>query len=176
MDPYIGQIEAFGFNYAPKGWAQCNGQLLSIAQNSALFSLIGTYYGGDGRTTFALPDLRGRVALNQGQGPGLSNYVIGQTSGTESVTLTTDQIPSHSHIATLRGNSEEANSQEASNKSFGVAENNIYNSNNPENGETLNSGSVQVAPVGGNQPHNNMQPYLTVNYCIALVGVFPPRP
>jgi microcystin-dependent protein len=100
---------------------------------------------------------------------------MGQTAGTETVTLTTDQIPSHSHVATLRGNSEEANSQEPSNKAFGVAETNIYNSNNPENGETLNSGSVQVAPVGGNQPHNNMQPYLTVNYCIALVGVFPPR-
>ncbi|MBK9257727.1 MAG: phage tail protein [Saprospiraceae bacterium] len=175
MEPFIGQIAAFGFNFAPKGWAMCNGQLLAIAQNSALFSLIGTYYGGDGISTFALPDLRGRVAINQGQGPGLSPYSLGQRAGSESVTLNTSQIPAHNHIATLRGNGEDANSGDANNKTLGAASANIYNSNPPENGATLNVNSLQVAPTGGNQPHSNMQPYLVINYCIALQGIFPPR-
>ncbi len=175
MDPYIGQIEAFAFNFAPKGWAQCNGQLLSIAQNSALFSLLGTVYGGDGRTTFGLPDLRGRVAINQGHGPGLSTYVMGEMAGSESVTLTSAQMPAHNHVSTLRGNSDDASSGEPGNKTLGVAGANVYNSGAPDNGETLNTGSIQVAPAGGNQPHNNMQPYLAINYCIALVGIFPPR-
>jgi len=175
MDPFIGQIEAFGFNFAPRGWAQCNGQLISISQNPALFSLLGTTYGGDGRTTFGLPDLRGRVAINQGQGPGLSTYVMGQVSGSEGVTLQLPQMPSHNHVATFRGNGEDASSGEPGNKTLGLASTNIYNANPPESGQTLNAGSIQVGVAGGNMPHNNMQPYLVVNYCIALVGIFPPR-
>jgi len=174
MEPFIGQIEVFGFNFAPKGWAQCNGQLLPISQYSALFSLLGVTYGGDGRTTFGLPDLRGRVAINQGQGPGLSTYTIGQAAGAETVTLTTLQIPAHTHTAVLRGNSEGATSNEPSNKSLGAGAN-IFNTNPPESGEALNASSIQVAPTGGSLPHNNMQPYLTINYCIALEGVFPQR-
>jgi microcystin-dependent protein len=175
MEPFIGQIVAFGFNFAPKNWAQCNGQIMPIAQNTALFSLIGTTYGGDGVTTFALPDLRGRVAINQGTGPGLSPYTIGQKAGTETVTLNMDQMPAHNHTALLRGNSEDANSGEANNKTLGVANANIYNTNAPETGEALNPGSIQVAAAGGNQPHPNMQPYLAVNYCICLYGIFPQR-
>lgn len=175
MEPYIGQILAFGFNFAPRGWAYCNGQLLSIAEYQALFSLIGTTYGGDGITTFGLPDLRGRVAVNQGTSLSGKTYTLGEAAGQEQVTLTTTQIPAHTHVAALRGNSEEANAQEPSNKTFGVAASNIYNSNNPENGETLNPGTIQLAATGGNQAHNNMQPYLTINYCIALEGIYPPR-
>lgn len=175
MDPYIGQILAFGFNFAPRGWAFCNGQLLSIAEYQALFSLIGTTYGGDGITTFSLPDLRGRVAVNQGTSLSGKTYILGEAAGQEQVTLNTSEIPAHTHVATFRGNSEEANSQEPSNKTFGVAASNIYNANNPENGETLNPGTIQLAATGGNQAHNNMQPYLTINYCIALEGIYPPR-
>lgn len=176
MEPFIGQICVFGFDFAPKGWAQCNGQLLPISQYSALFSLLGTTYGGDGRTTFGLPDFRGRVALNQGQGPGLSMYSMGQSGGSENVTLSTAQMPSHSHPALLHGNGEDANASEINGRSFGVATANIYNSNAPENGETLNANSIQVSPVGDNQPHPNLQPYLTANYCIAVEGVYPSRP
>jgi microcystin-dependent protein len=176
MEPFIGQIEFFGFNFAPRGWAFCDGSLMSISENSALFSLLGTTFGGNGTTTFALPDLRGRVAINQGQGPGLSPYMMGQSSGTESVTLTINEMPSHSHSAVLRGNSEDANSGEANNKTLGVANANIYNTNGPENGETLNPNSIQVAVAGGNQPHPNIQPYLVGNYCIATEGIYPSRP
>jgi len=174
MDNYLGQILAFGFNFAPKGWAQCNGQLMSISQNSALYSLLGTTFGGDGINTFGLPDLRGRVAINQGSSPGGSSYVMGQVGGQEQVTLSILQIPSHTHTAVLRGNSEGATSNEPSNKSLGAGAN-IFNSNPPENGEALNINSIQVDPTGGNQPHENMQPYLTVNYCIALQGIYPSR-
>lgn len=176
MEPFIGQIEAFGFNYAPRGWAFCNGQLMSIAQYQALFSLIGVTYGGDGVTTFALPDLRGRVAINQGSMPGGRTYNMGESAGQEQVTLIVTQMPAHNHIATLRGNSDDASSGEPGNKTFGVSSANIYNTGAPDNGETLNTGSIQVGVAGGNLPHNNMQPFLTVNYCIALEGIYPSRP
>ncbi|MBK9257728.1 MAG: phage tail protein [Saprospiraceae bacterium] len=175
MDQYIGQICLFGFNFAPRGWALCNGQLMSIAQNNALFSLIGTNYGGDGVTTFALPDLRGRVAVNQGQGPGTRLYNIGEAGGEENVTLSVQQMPAHNHLASLRGNGEDSNSGDANNKTLGAASANIYNSDAPENGATLNANSVQVALTGGNQPHDNMQPYLVGNYCIATEGIYPTR-
>jgi len=176
MDPFIGQILAFGLNFAPKGWELCNGQLLSIAQYQALFSLLGTTYGGNGVTTFALPDLRGRVAINQGQSPGAKSYVMGESSGQEQVTLISTQMPTHNHVATFLGNGEDASSGEPGNKTLGSASANIYNANPPESGETLNAGSIQVGVAGGNMPHNNMQPYLTINYCIATEGIYPSRP
>jgi microcystin-dependent protein len=175
MEPFIGQIEFFGFNFAPIGWMQCNGQLLSINEYNALFALIGTTYGGDGNSTFALPDLRGKVAVNQGQGPGLSLYTVGQVGGVETVTLTPNQLPAHSHAALLRANAEDANSGEANGKTLALAAANIYNANPPENSEALNANSVTVAPTGGSQPHDNMQPYVVGNYCIAVEGIFPPR-
>lgn len=171
MEPFIGQIEVFGFNYIPQGWAQCNGQLLSIAQNSALFSLLGTTYGGDGISTFALPDLRGRVALNQGEGPGLSKYAIGQTSGQETVTLNTNQIPAHNHSGQLHASSGAANQEEAQNHL--LSETAIYT--DAAANQVMNGASVTIGSTGGNQPHDNRQPYLVLNYCIALVGIFPSR-
>lgn len=171
MEPYIGQVCLFGFNFAPKGWAQCNGQLMSIAQNTALFSLIGTYYGGDGKTTFALPDLRGRVALNQGQGPGLSNYSIGQAAGTETVTLNTTQIPAHNHVGTLHASNGAVNQEEAGGHLLG--ESAIYTDGAAN--QVMNAAAVTIGNTGGNQSHENRQPFLVLNYCIALVGVFPPR-
>lgn len=171
MEPYIGQVCLFGFNYAPKGWAQCNGQLLSIAQNSALFSLLGTTYGGDGRTTFALPDLRGRVAINQGQGPGLSNYAIGQAAGTETVTLNTNQIPAHNHTAQLHASNAAVNQEEPSGHL--LAETAVYTDGTAN--QVMNQAAVTIGATGGNQAHENRQPYLVLNYCIALQGVFPPR-
>jgi microcystin-dependent protein len=179
MDVFIGMIGLFGFNFAPKGWATCNGQILSISQNTALFSLIGTTYGGNGQTTFALPDLRGRVPLGQGQGPGLSNYEMGQVSGSENVTLIQPQMPMHNHMMMA---SPQAGSTNSPNGSFlavsaGTVDNlgepvtvNTYGSSG---GATLNPQAISIA--GGNQPHPNMQPYLGMNYCIALFGIFPSR-
>jgi microcystin-dependent protein len=175
MDPYVGQVAAFGFDFAPRGWAQCNGQLMQISQNTALFSLLGTQFGGDGRTTFALPDLRGRVAVHQGSSTSGSTYMMGEMDGIETVTLTENQMPQHSHVASFRANAEDANSGEANGKTLGLAAANIYNSNPPENGETLSANSITLAAAGSNQPHSNMQPYLAINYCISLQGIFPPR-
>lgn len=171
MEPFIGQVCSFGFNFAPRGWAQCNGQLLAISQYSALFSLLGTSYGGDGRTTFGLPDLRGRVAINQGQGPGLSDYKIGQMAGKEGVTLTQNEMPSHSHPGQLHASSTGANQEEPQNHLLG--ESAIYTDGAAN--QVMNSGAVTIGLTGGNQPHDNLQPYLTINYCIALEGVFPQR-
>jgi len=167
MEPFIGQIQAFGFNFAPQGWAKCDGQLLPISQNQALFSLLGTTYGGDGRTTFALPDLRGRVPMNYGQGPGLSNHPIGQKSGLENVTLTIAEMPSHGH--SLHGIKK---MDQIGGTKHGVVRNDYA----PSDGTpTVSLGTDTVIPTGGGQPHTNMQPYLAINYCIALTGIFPSR-
>lgn len=174
MDVFLGMIGLFGFNFAPKGWMSCNGQLLSIAQNSALFALLGTTYGGDGVTTFALPDLRGRVPNGQGQGPGLSSYQMGQAAGTEHVTLIQTQMPQHNHTLNVSGNPGTSNSPagtvlaQAFDANEGVV--NTY-------GTAINAtASPQAIGLsGGNQPHENMQPYLTMNYCIAVEGIFPSR-
>src|SRR5690606_21995497 len=171
MEPYIGQVCLFGFNFAPKGWAQCNGQLMSIAQNTALFSLLGTTYGGDGKTTFALPDLRGRVAISQGHGSGLADYAMGEVGGTESVTLNTAQIPAHTHTGVLHASSGAVNQEEANGHL--LAESAIYTDATAN--QVMNAAAVTINATGGNQSHNNMQPFLALNYCIALVGVFPPR-
>lgn len=182
MDPFIGQIQAFAFNYAPQGWAKCDGTLLSIAQYQALFSLIGTTYGGDGRTTFALPDLRGRVALHQGAGPGLSNRPIGQHSGSETTTLNVTNMPSHNHMATGTVKAYFApptgggtsNNPNGSNFS-GASGTNIYTTQAPNGTMSAENVEVVVGNNGGNLPFNNMEPFLVVNWCIALDGIFPPR-
>lgn len=171
MDPFLGQISLLAFNYAPKGWAQCNGQIMSISQNTALFSLLGTVYGGDGVTTFALPDLRGRVAINQGQGPGLSTYLIGQAAGVETVTLNTTELPAHAHPAQLHASNAGVNQEEPQNHLPG--ETAIYTDGAAN--QIMNAASVTVGPTGGNQPHENRQPLITLNYCIALNGIYPSR-
>lgn len=171
MEPYVGQIQAFGFNFAPRNWAFCNGQLLPITQNTALFSLLGTTYGGDGRTTFGLPDLRGRSAVGQGHGPGLAQFMLGQFSGSETVSLQLANMPAHNHAVTATDS--DATSDEASaGARLGTAGASIYASGG--------TGTVQLAPdstsqVGSNVPANNRDPYLALNYCIALYGVYPPR-
>lgn len=173
-EPFIGEIRMVGFNYAPRGWALCDGQLLSIAANSALFALLGTTYGGDGRTTFALPDLRGRVAVHQGQGPGLTPYAIGQRAGFESVTLLTTQIPAHTHaLAGFNGTPTTSNPAGALIASAQTTDGNAVNSFAPSANAALSPASVGAS--GGSQPHTNIQPYLCVNFVIALVGIFPAR-
>jgi len=165
-EPFIGQLMLVPYNFAPRGWAFCQGQLLPIAQNTALFSLLGTTYGGNGQTNFALPDLRGRVPISSGQGPGLSNYDLGQMGGNETVTLTTGQIPAHNHA--INANSGDANDGSPAN-SF------------PAGGGAYNSAAnaamnqAMASTVGGNQPHENRPPYLTLNWIIALEGIYPSR-
>ena len=173
MEPFLGMIQIFGFNFAPRGWAMCDGSLLSIAQNTALFSLLGTTYGGNGQTTFALPDLRGRVPVGFGQGPGLSGNSLGQVSGSENVTLLTNEMPQHTHQ--MMASSDPQSAGGAGGNSLGSAGRgtgaNIYAA-----GATTQVAMASVtAPVGSNQPHSNMQPYLVMNYCIALEGIFPSR-
>ena len=169
--PFVAEIRIFACNFAPTGWAKCNGQLLPISQNTALFSLLGTFYGGDGKSTFALPDMQGNAPIHQGQGNGLSERFLGEMSGVESVTLLNSEIPFHTHSA------------------FGV--NDIGEDRIPGPNEGLasstggqlyapNASLVQMAfqalaPAGGSLPHNNMMPYLVLNFCIAMQGVFPPR-
>lgn len=166
--PFIGQISMFGGNFAPRNWAFCNGQLLSIAQNSALFSLLGTTYGGNGTTTFALPDLRGRTPIHAGQGPGLSNRVLGESSGSENVTLIVSQMPSHTHAVTPGASSSAATSENPSGQV--PAAGGAYDSAANATLQGVTSGAT-----GGSQPHTNMPPYLVINYIIALQGIFPSR-
>ncbi len=177
MDPFIGQIILFAGNFAPRGWALCDGQLMDINSNSALFSILGTTYGGDGRTTFGLPSLRGRVPIHAGHGPGLTPRPLGQKSGQENVTLTVNEIPSHHHIggsAELHGNSGSADSEDVEGNVLGSSE--IYSDQTPD--AVLNANSVKnitTGHTGGNSSHNNMQPYLALNYIIALEGTYPSR-
>ena len=170
-DPFVAEIRIFPFNFAPRGWAWCDGQLLPLSQNTALFSLLGTTYGGNGKSNFALPDLQGRAPMHPGQGPGLSLHDLGETGGSETVTLLESEIPSHSHA--LRASSDPADVQQPSparslaRSAPGFA----YIPGNPN--ATL--APEALAPAGGDQPHNNLQPYLTFYFSIALQGVFPPR-
>ena len=164
QDPLIGEIRMFAGNFAPRGWALCDGQLLAISSNSALFSILGTTYGGDGRTTFGLPDLRGRVAIHEGQGPGLSNYRLGQKGGTETNTMTAAQMPYHGHnVSVLQGNLKGYKAE--------FIEGNL---NFISTGDQAKN-TIDTNKVGGNQPVNNIQPYTTVNYIIALQGIYPSR-
>ena len=170
MDPFVAEIRIFGFNFPPRGWATCNGQLLPISQNTALFSLIGTFYGGDGKTTFALPNLQGSVPMNQGQSGGTSDRTIGEESGSEAVTLLESEMPVHTHA--LNAVESTATARQPPNQMFAVGEAvSLYRSAQPNT--TMNPS--MLATGGDSLPHNNMQPYLTFNFCIALQGVFPPR-
>ena len=170
-EPFVGEIRMVGFNFAPVGWALCNGQLLSISQNDALFTLLGTMFGGDGIQTFGLPDLRSRVPVHMGQGNGLSLYVIGEASGVESVTLNSNQIPIHNHLvncSTAGGTvASPANAYPAI-ESTGTSMDYAATSNN-----TMAPG--MIANSGGSQPHTNIQPFLCVNFIIALTGIYPTR-
>ena len=170
-DPFVAEIRIFPFNFAPKGWAFCSGQIMPLSQNTALFSLLGTTYGGDGKSNFALPDLQGSAAMHPGQGPGLSLHDLGETGGSPTVSLLTTEIPAHNHsfnfMAATAVSSNPADS---------------YFSNSPNaNASVYTALTSNVKPAstlsaaGGDQPHNNMQPYLTLNFCIALQGVYPPR-
>jgi microcystin-dependent protein len=170
MDPFVAEVRIFPFNFAPTGWAFCDGQILPISQNTALFSLLGTTYGGNGQSTFALPDVQGRAAMHPGQGPGLSLYDLGQEGGSETVTLLQSEIPVHSHslVASLSDGLFTQPSAQQFAQGVGI---NIWDTTAP----TTTLANNALTPAGGDLPHNNMQPYLTLNYCIALQGVFPPR-
>jgi microcystin-dependent protein len=165
---FIGEIRIYGFGFAPRGMALCNGQIMQIAQNTALFSLLGTTYGGNGQTTFGLPNLQSRVPLHQGQGPGLSQYVLGEETGTETVTLLQSQMPSHNHLANASNND----------PTDATPQNNVP-ANIPAGGyaatANTNMNPSMIGLSGGNQPHANLQPLLVLNFCIALVGIFPSR-
>lgn len=167
MDPFIGQIQDFGFNFPPRGWALCDGSILSIASNTALFSLIGTQFGGNGTTNFALPDLRGRTPIGQGNGPGLSDYQVGEQVGVETVTLGVPEMPMHNHV--LRAVNDGASGTVPTNSTLGAGE--FWNTNAP----TTASSPLSLQQTGNNQGHNNMQPTLVVNWCICLQGVYPQR-
>jgi microcystin-dependent protein len=170
-EPFLGQINIFPYNFAPRGWAFCQGQLMSIAQNTALFSLLGTTYGGDGVTTFALPDLRGRTPLGAGQGPGLSQYILGEIIGTETTTLNVTQLPAHGHPFQILANESDPNSKVPLNNFFCNNSGNFYQTS--QDGTKM--GLQTTLPVGGNQPFGLLQPILVLNFCIALQGVFPSR-
>jgi len=171
-DEFVGEIRIFPFSFAPAGWAQCNGQLLPISQNTLLFSLLGPIYGGDGRSTFALPDLQGNVPMHPGQGPGLSEYDLGQFGGSETVTLLQSEMPSHAH--TMRGASFDPALAKVVNPdaSWALSQGGgIY-----QDSQNTSLAPQALAPAGGDLPHTNLQPYLVLNFCIALQGIFPPRP
>ena len=167
--PYVGEIRLVGFNFAPVGWMFCNGQLLPIDQYTTLFQLIGTTYGGDGQSTFALPNLQSRVIVHQGQGPGLSNYVIGQNAGVETVTLTTSQIPIHNHAAEC-SSSAGSQSSPAGNLWAADAAGLTAEYSNTQNGQM---NAAAIGQSGGSQPHENRMPVLAMNYIISLFGIFP---
>ncbi len=169
MEVYIGMIALFGFNFTPKGWAPCDGRLLPIAQNASLFALLGTQYGGDGVHSFGLPDLRGRVPIGYGQGPGLSTYTQGQVSGSEEITLIQHQMPAHTH--TLMASNQLGN--QPSPAGHLLANTGDFDSEYVNGNPDTSLSPLSIGSSGGNQPVNIMQPYLTLNYCIALYGAYP---
>ncbi|RYD14698.1 MAG: phage tail protein [Lysobacteraceae bacterium] len=169
-EPFLGEIQMVGFNFAPRGWAFCHGSLLSIAQNDALYALLGTTYGGDGQVTFALPDLRGRIPIAQGQGPGLTNRVVGQLGGTETVTLGAQQMPAHQHQMAVAAIGTRTPAPGGNLLASGEAD--IYSRNA---GPTVGLAATQLSAAGSSLPHENMQPVLAVNFIIALEGIFPSR-
>jgi microcystin-dependent protein len=166
-EPFIAEVRIMGFNFAPRGWAFCDGQLLAISQNTALFSLVGTTYGGDGRVTFGLPDIRGRAAVHPGTGPGLTQRRLGQKGGTETVTLTANQIPSHNHA--LRATPDSVVQSDPANQLPAKTSQPTYG----PAGQMAGLNSSAVTNTGGSQHHETRQPWLAVYYCIALVGTFP---
>jgi microcystin-dependent protein len=170
-DPFVAEIRIFGFNFPPTGWAQCNGQILPISQNTALFSLLGTFYGGDGKSTFALPNLQGSVPLHQGQSTTGTQWFLGQQAGSQFVTLLQSEIPAHTHIVknfTIAGNQFGPTPTSSITRSL----NGLMFNAGPGN---VQAAFQSISVAGGSLPHNNMMPYLTLNFCIALQGVFPPR-
>lgn len=170
-DPFVAEIRIFSFNFAPMNWAFCNGQTMPISQNTALFSLLGTTYGGNGMSTFALPNLQGRAPMFYGQGPGLSIRHLGESSGQQNVTLNSNEMPSHTHTMTAATSAAVASTP----VNAALAESATLNTSS-KTGAQKTMASDGVASTGGSQPHNNMQPYLVLNFCIALTGVYPPRP
>jgi microcystin-dependent protein len=175
-DPFLAEIRMFGGNFAPTGWALCNGQLISISQNTALFSLLGTTYGGDGRVTFGLPNLQGSAPIQQGQGPGLSQRFLGEVGGSPTVSLLQPEMPQHTHTALAfddSGDSTDPTGRTWAQALKGRVGDPLYSAGPVPN---LTMGQQTVLPTGGRQPHNNMQPYLTVTFIIALQGIFPQRP
>lgn len=170
-DPFVAEIRIFPFNFPPKGWAFCNGQILPISQNTALYALLGTTYGGDGKSTFALPNLQGSAAMHEGQGQGLSRRDLGQIGGAQSVTLLQSEMPVHTH--NLTASEADGVERTPAGQQFATG---IGTSMYQAPGAVVQMAPQALAPVGGSLPHNNMQPYLTLNYNIALQGVFPPRP
>ncbi len=181
-DQFLGEIRLFGLNFAPQGWALCQGQLVSVSQNSALFALLGTQFGGDGRTTFALPNLQGRVMVGQGQGAGLSPYTVGQTGGSATVTLSLQQLAAHTHTLptgtagsapVLPSTSVYLAKTPGEGREPGAP---IYATPATQSGSAVTMAASEAGTTGGSQPHNNMAPFLVLNYCIALQGIFPQRP
>ena len=168
-DPFLGEIRLVGFNFAPRGWAKCDGQLLSIADNDALFALIGTTYGGDGQSTFALPDFRSRMPIHQGTGSSGTNYTMGESSGTETVTLIVNQIPTHTHPAQAQSGG--GNQPGPEGNVWSSSSLNQYNSSAADS----NMNPLTITPSGGSQPHDNMMPFLTITFVTSLEGIFPTR-
>ncbi|HEX4961742.1 MAG TPA: tail fiber protein [Thermoanaerobaculia bacterium] len=170
MDPFVAEIRIFPFNFAPKGWAWCDGQILPLSQNTALFSLLGTTYGGDGKSNFALPNMQGNAPMHPGQGPGLSLHDLGETGGSETVSLLESEFPSHSHgmVGSQADSIEGTLAGQLFATGIGIG---LY----AAPGALVQLNANALAPAGGDQPHNNMQPYLTFYFCIALQGVYPPR-
>ncbi len=173
-DQFVAEIRVFPFNFAPIGWAQCNGQLLAISQNTALFSLIGTFYGGNGTSTFGLPNLQGNFPINQGQGAGLSLYDIGETGGSATVTLLQTEIPSHTHVVNCAATGGTPSPAGAVFGGGGRGKQPAYAAP-PPTGTAVNMSASAVAAAGGSQPHDNLPPYVVLNYCIAMQGIFPAR-
>lgn len=171
-EPYLGEIQIFAFGFAPKNWTPCNGQILSIAQNQALFSLLGTTYGGDGVTTFALPDLRGRTAISSGQGQGLTNRTLGEKAGEAGHTLITTEIPAHTH--SVNGVSNDGDNGDPTGRYPATGPSGLGNTYGPAT-NTVQMSTAALGIGGGGQSHENQQPYLVLNFCIALVGVYPSR-
>ena len=180
-DPFLAEIRIFGFSYAPKGWAMCNGQLLPISQNTALFSLLGTTYGGDGKSTFALPDLQGSAPMQAGQGPGLSLRDLGETGGEQTVTLLQTEMPAHTH--SFLANAAAGTTMTSTNNALALASaaasktspGSVVNYYAPSGNNNVQMNPFATSVAGGNQPHNNLQPFLGLTFIIALQGVFPPR-
>lgn len=171
-DPFVAEIRIFPFTFAPKGWAFCDGQLLPLSQNTALFSLLGTTYGGNGQSNFALPNLQGSTAMHPGEGPGLTPRVLGQVGGSRTVTLLQSEIPQHTHALNAQNAPGDTSSPGGAAYSRAIGATPYQAAGGPQ----VSMAPQAVSVAGGSQPHNNMQPYLTLHFCIALQGVFPPRP
>ena len=174
MDPFVAEIRIFPFNFPPKGWAFCDGQILPLSQNTALFSLLGTTYGGDGKSNFALPNVQGNAPMHPSQGPGLSLHDLGEIGGTQFVTVLDSEMPLHSHSLMCQSQDPADQTVASALRTFAASQN--ATAYGPNNGTPVVQMAFQaLSPAGGSLPHNNMQPYLTLNFCIALQGVFPPR-